>query len=650
MIKICEECGKQFETSRKSARWCNGIHIRKCSICGKEFTLTHQQLIDNKRCCSRKCSNELSKQLTSEKLSKQVRYCQECGKPFVPTNNNQKYCTDDHYRPCPICGDLVKVANVGDLKSGICRTCSDECARKLISLKNSGRRSEVRKSICVVCGQEFELHWPYTQKTCSSKCRGIYRKNSGISSQVYESAKKTNLIRYGHENPGQVDEFIEKRAQSCEEKYGVRHPMQSDELLEKRHQTYLKRYGVDHASQSEKVKQKQRNTMLQRYGYEYYFSSRDCIETTMTDPSKIEKWLAFKENPRNFISSNFNSKPNIKQLCEYLGVTDTRIYDILLEHESSDCILHYSSTMESDIVNFIHSIDSNVIIVKHDRKMIKPYELDIYLPEYHLAFECNPAITHNSSLPDQFRGVPKSRNYHKLKSDMCETKGIQLFHIFGWEWKYRKSIICSMIRNLLGESIRVYARNTYIDIATYEETQEFLNSNHRQGYSSYSHSICLKDNRSHEIVSMMTFGKMRISQGRKDDDTDSLELVRFCNRLNTSVVGGASKLFKWFVEHHSDEFRKIVSFSDRCHTSGNLYEVLGFHQVSVSAPGYCWVNRSTERMYSRIQCQKRNLRKLFDDDTIDIENKTEKEIMLEHGFVQVFDSGVIRWEWKKAGI
>lgn len=111
--------------------------------------------------------------------------------------------------------------------------------------------------------------------------------------------------------------------------------------------------------------------------------------------------------------------------------------------------------------------------------------------------------------------------------------------------------------------------------------------NHRQGYAPYSTAICLKSRQSSEIVSMMTFGKMRVSQGKKLDDANSLELVRFCNKLNTSVVGGASKLFKYFCKNYHSEFSKIVSFSDRCHTSGNVYTILGFKNVSVSDPGYC---------------------------------------------------------------
>ena len=645
MIKICEECGKEFETNRKSSRWCNGIHIRKCLICGKEFQVSHQQIQDNKRCCSRKCSNLLSQKLNEFNLSNKIRYCKECGKPFTPTNNNQKYCTSDHFRPCPVCGEPVKVANVGDLKSGICRTCSDKCANALISSKLSGRRSEIRLQTCAVCGKTFELQWPYNQKTCSSECRGIYRKRSGISSHVYENAKSTNLKRYGKENPGQVSEFIEKRQDSMERIYGVRHAMQSKEILNRRHQTYLNKYGVDHSSQSEFVKEKQRQTMLSRYGYDNYFRSRTNLENSMTDPSKLDNWLSFKDDPVAFIDSNFDTAPNIYQLCESLGVTDTRIYDILIDNNAQSKIKHYSSQMESELVDYLHSVDPSMRIIRNDRKLIPPYELDIYLPDYNLAIECNPAITHNSSISDQFGGDPKPRNYHKMKTDMCEKAGIQLFHIFGWEWRIKKSILCSMIRNLLGYSHKIYGRNTYVDVPSYEETVKFLNENHRQGYAPYSYTICLKLKDSHEIVSLMTFGKLRVSQGRKSDDENSIELVRFCNKLNASVIGGASKLFKWFIDNNSETYSKIVSFSDRSHTCGNLYPTLGFKQISISDPGYCWVNRSNETMYSRVQCQKRNLRKLFNDDSIDIENKTEREIMIEHGFVQVYDSGVIRWEY-----
>lgn len=49
--------------------------------------------------------------------------------------------------------------------------------------------------------------------------------------------------------------------------------------------------------------------------------------------------------------------------------------------------------------------------------------------------------------------------------------------------------------------------------------------------------------------------------------------------------------------------------------------------------------------YTRVACQKRNLRHLFNDPNIDIDNMTERQIIESHGYAQVFDSGVIRWEY-----
>ena len=42
-----------------------------------------------------------------------LRKCKECGKTFLPKGREQ-YCSDIHYRPCPICGDLVEVKYLSD--------------------------------------------------------------------------------------------------------------------------------------------------------------------------------------------------------------------------------------------------------------------------------------------------------------------------------------------------------------------------------------------------------------------------------------------------------------------------------------------------------------------------------------------------------
>lgn len=176
---------------------------------------------------------------------------------------------------------------------------------------------------------------------------------------------------------------------------------------------------------------------------------------------------------------------------------------------------------------------------------------------------------------------------------------------------------------------------------SYTDSKVFLNANHRQGFANSSVRLGLYYQ--NELVSLMTFGKIRRTIGT-NKDVDGWELIRFCNTLNTSVVGGASKLFKHFVDTYHPEV--ILSFSDRAHTTGRLYQTLGFTEKSRSAPGYVWVDELTDTAYNRVNAQKHNLKKFLNDDNIDL-TKTEAQIMEEHGFVRVYDSGVITWQWNK---
>jgi hypothetical protein len=48
---------------------------------------------------------------------------------------------------------------------------------------------------------------------------------------------------------------------------------------------------------------------------------------------------------------------------------------------------------------------------------------------------------------------------------------------------------------------------------------------------------------------VMTFGKLRKSLGN-NHEKDIYELLRFCNIKNVNVVGGASKILKYFIHNH----------------------------------------------------------------------------------------------------
>ena len=65
------------------------------------------------------------------------------------------------------------------------------CGKEFEAKHKTAVCGDCHTAVCVICGKEFELQTPWTQKTCSPKCRGIYRKSSGISKQAHEKAKAT---------------------------------------------------------------------------------------------------------------------------------------------------------------------------------------------------------------------------------------------------------------------------------------------------------------------------------------------------------------------------------------------------------------------------------------------------------------------------
>jgi len=71
------------------------------------------------------------------------------------------------------------------------------------------------------------------------------------------------------------------------------------------------------------------------------------------------------------------------------------------------------------------------------------------------------------------------------------------------------------------------------------------------------------------LVSVMTFSKGNISRKSK-----GWEIDRFASLMNTSVIGGASKLWEYFLNHYMPDI--VVSYADNRWSNGNLYKTLNF--------------------------------------------------------------------------
>lgn len=599
----CKICGKMFDRIGNGV-YCSGPHYRPCPVCGKP--VEYQRPSDPYSCCSKECSDKLADQ---SKRHKKVKICKECGLEFIPRQATQVYCNRPHTSVCVVCGKEFEYTCRPTEKP---KTCSKVCQEQLRSLTTQQRYGVKNVS---------EL---------DSVRKKISERNS--SDEVKSRRASTSMLHWGVDNPAKNPDVARKMSET----------MSSEQYLTNRAKTCLERYGFTSPMMNDAVKERQRATNLARYGTTGHPHTREELARMMIDGSKVDEYIKFRDDPREYISTNFQESPTIAELKSKLGTTDTPIYNILIKANCRELLKSSFSSMEDSVVEFIRTAVPDCQIIRGDRTVISPDEIDIYLPEYRFGIECNPVATHNSSYLDPWGSDPKPVDYHKSKSDRCNAAGVFLFHIFGYEWEAKDEIIKSMILNRLGKtSTKIGARNCYISELSYSECKQFLDANHRQGNCSASVRLGLRTDDTDELVSVMTFGKLRHTMGKKSDVNDEWELSRFCNKLNTTVVGGASKLFKAFLSTHI--VKDIISFSDVAHTDGNLYAQLGFVIDSMVPPSYTWVDKYDRTFYNRVSCQKHNLRKLFNDMSIDIDNLTETQIMESRGFAKVYDSGKVRW-------
>lgn len=281
-----------------------------------------------------------------------------------------------------------------------------------------------------------------------------------------------------------------------------------------------------------------------------------------------------------------------------------------------------SSEAQKQIAEFVKSKEFDII---EDAKNILDgkLQLDIYVPSIKFAIEYNGLRFHNT--------LYRPMNYHLKKTEMCNKLGIRLFHIFEDEWLYKKPIIESMIDNFLGKSKRIYARECNIVKMEHQQQFGFFEKNHLQG--GIPCEICYGLEKDGIVIAAMSFSKPRAALS-KVSCYGSYELLRFCNIIGLQVVGGASKLFKNFM--NNNDCKIMFSYANRRWSNGQLYESLGFVRDEISSPNYWYV--------------KDNLRKnrfLYRKEVLIIEgydpNKSEREIMEEREIPRIYDCGNYRY-------
>lgn len=534
--------------------------------------------------------------------------CAYCGEEFIPRSNHAIYCKRPHYMVCPVCGKKYLVTNNDKLKFPP-TACSYPCRTILRT------RTSIEKYGCTAPGNNPEAR----KKASETMMKNLGVPYAMMSSEIREKSKETLLKKYGVDNVGKNKEIREKRMQteranhngmlafntpqSYEKrketvltKYGCEvwsHP----EVRKKIRETMVERYGHEHLMQVEELKAKQQATMLERYGVKYAFASPEIKE-------KIKKTMLERYGVENASYS--------EELCRKADQTTLERYGV--HRRTSKTNQQFHTMLESNE------------ICSEEEHFLQGKWFDFCIEELKIFIEVNPTYTHNFIGNHWGDGVPV--DYHLNRTKLAKEFGYRCIHV--WQWDDWNKIIALVVpRN------HIYARKCKI-LKLYPSTaNKFLQENDIHG-SRKSQVICFGLVYEDELVQVMTFGRPRY------DKKYDVELLRLCTKQRLQVVGGASKLFKFAMEYIDPD--SVISYCDISKFSGDVYEKLGMNLIRTTPPQEIW-SKGKEYVTANLLRQ-RGYDQLFKTDYG--KGVSNEQLMLDNGWLPVFDCGQQVWEYKKS--
>lgn len=485
---------------------------------------------------------------------------------------------------CEICG--CKLKNISGLSSHIRqkhKIKSKEYFDVYFKIDGDG--------ICPICNNPtpFLGFGKGYQETCSLKC-GTIKSDS--------KRRKTNLYKYGVSN-GHGVEVVNKIKTNNITKYGVENISQLESVKKKKEHIFLEKYGVSNNFQRvevrEKAKSKEstekrltsfRDTCLEKYGVEHPFKSNIFVnELINTKKINTEEFETNNDcvSVQTLLIEYGTGWYQHKIISEYLHLGKkifVKTSDIPLIQDYVKTT-HGTSHIEKEILDYISTFYRGDTM-ENSRKIIPPYEIDIYIPQKRLAIEVNGNYWHSDK-------AGKPRDYHFNKSRMCEESGIRLIHIYETEWLEQKDKIKQLLSIALVNN-KIQAKDCVIKEITNSEAKVFNENNHLQGHKNAQVSYGLLYN--NKLVQLISFNTVK--------EPYSWEIVR--NSLGDYYIGGGTNtLFLHFIEKYNPNI--IYASCDYNKLNGKEYEEAGMKFMGYSNPNKWFVinHRISNKKSGRIE-------------------------------------------------
>lgn len=474
--------------------------------------------------------------------------------------------------------------------------------------------------------KELEAELQYKLETTPDVRTGPKSTTHSVLRQKYHR-RISSLRKFGVESCLSKKSNIRKRLKTMEDKYDGKHCNIEKTMATKQakglpkawnNAKAIERKREKYGKKLEKIVEKMQDTCFERHGDRHY---NNAEQTTKT---KLGRY-----GHRYKRYSEFRDALRAKCLAEY-GVET-----YCLTPQCQQAVKNYRKSETNDlwreqIKKFTGIELENEVYVGR-----KPFDLG----NDKLLIDINPAITHNSTWSfenlKRHLSIPYEQDWHRPKESHQEklllgmSSGKRTIMIWPWDDEYKT---LHHIKNiLLIDNSIIYARECTIKEIDKKTAANFLDEHHLQGNVN-GQQYCIALYYNNELVMLMTFGKPRYNKNYE------YELLRLC--ATKHIVGGAERLLSYFVAKVCP--MSIISYCDISKFEGKVYERLGFTQQSLAISKH-WYHRFEDKHFTDNYLRMHGADRLLG--TSYGKGTSNEEIMLKHGYVEIYDCGQATYVW-----
>lgn len=276
-----------------------------------------------------------------------------------------------------------------------------------------------------------------------------------------------------------------------------------------------------------------------------------------THPHLISEWADDKKTPEQV---SYGSAYQATWKCFEGHTWTAAVYSRTLSESGCPTCFSFVSKAEDELYDFLKTLTPEQII-RHNRNIIYPYELDIYIPHLNLAVEFNGLYWHSEE-------QGKNETYHISKYLTCKKQNIELIQIWEDDWKFKLPII----QRLLEEKIKptqVPVQDLQVKPISETDSEQFIVENQLQIF----------DKRANLHLGIFSHNKIEAVITFKKTDSKSLTILQYAGSQFTETY------FNIFLDHvKSFNYKQILVFTDNCFNQNFLYKNAGFVEIKTINP------------------------------------------------------------------